>query len=146
MELTDIDGVMAVDRACFSVPWSKESFELELASSLSYYVVAEEDDGAIIGYGGCYKVLDQVEITNIAVLKSRRGQGTGRRLLEALITMAVIGGAGVVNLDVRESNEAAKRLYLGYGFKEVGRRKGYYQKPSEDALLLSLDLKEGEFL
>ncbi len=154
MSLEDIDGVMVVDRDCFSIPWSRESFVMGLESSLSTYVVAvdipdvvesdtDADDSVVVGYGGFYMVLDQVEITNIAVLGKRRGQGIGKSILEALIKLAVIGGGKVVNLDVRASNEAAKVLYYSYGFKLVGSRKGYYQKPDEDALLLSLDLEEG---
>lgn len=139
---------MEVDRGCFSIPWSRDSFLMELDSSLSTYVVAVIVDDMnlvekIIGYGGFYMVMDQVEITNIAVLGERRGQGVGRSILEALIKLAVIGGGKVVNLDVRESNEAAKSLYYSYGFKLVGSRKGYYQKPDEAALLLTLDLEEG---
>lgn len=139
---------MKVDRDCFSIPWSRDSFLMELDSSLSTYVVSvvvndESLNEEVIGYGGFYMVMDQVEITNIAVLGERRGQGIGRSILEALIKLAVIGGGKVVNLDVRASNEAAKALYYSYGFKLVGSRKGYYQKPDEDALLLTLDLEEG---
>ena len=144
MNLEDIDGVMEVDRDCFSIPWSRESFLMELESALSTYVVAV-DAGVIVGYGGFYMVMDQVEITNIAVLGEKRGQGIGKSILEALIKLAVVGGGKVVNLDVRASNEAAKALYFSYGFKQVGMRKGYYQKPDEDALLLSLGLEEGSF-
>ncbi len=142
MSLEDIDGVMEVDRDCFSIPWSRESFMMELESSLSTYVVAVDNNG-VLGYGGFYMVMDQVEITNIAVLGEKRGQGIGKSILEALIKLAVVGGAKVVNLDVRSSNEAAKALYYSYGFKLVGSRKGYYQKPDEDALLLTLSLEEG---
>lgn len=140
MCLEDVDGVMEVDRDCFSIPWSRESFLMELESGLSTYVVAVDDEG-VLGYGGFYMVLDQVEITNIAVLGVRRGQGIGKSILEALIKLAVVGGGKVVNLDVRASNEAAKALYYSYGFKLVGSRKAYYQKPDEDALLLTLSLE-----
>lgn len=148
MLLEDIEGVMEVDGDCFSIPWSRDSFLMELESTLSTYVVAVivNDDGLsekVIGYGGFFMVVDQVEITNIAVIGEYRGQGVGRSILEALIKLAVIGGGKVVNLDVRQSNEAAKALYYSYGFKLVGSRKGYYQKPDEDALLLTLDLEEG---
>ncbi|KAF0092683.1 MAG: ribosomal-protein-alanine acetyltransferase [Fusobacteria bacterium] len=142
MCLEDIDGVMEVDRDCFSIPWSRESFMMELESSLSTYVVAVDNDG-VLGYGGFYMVLDQVEITNIAVMGKVRGKGIGKSILEALIKLALIGGGKVVNLDVRASNEAAKALYYSYGFKLVGMRRGYYQKPDEDALLLTLSLEEG---
>lgn len=142
MCLEDVDGVMEVDRDCFSIPWSKESFLMELESSLSTYVVAVDDEG-VLGYGGFYMVLDQVEITNIAVIGKVRGRGIGKSILEALIKLAVLGGGKVVNLDVRASNEAAKALYYSYGFKMVGMRRGYYQKPDEDALLLTLSLEEG---
>ncbi|MDD2371449.1 MAG: ribosomal protein S18-alanine N-acetyltransferase [Firmicutes bacterium] len=145
MLLEDIDKVMVVDKDSFSIPWSRESFLLEVKSPLSSYVVAEEDDGKIVGYGGFYLIIDQVEITNIAVLSEYRGSGIGKTILEALIKLAVVGGGKLINLDVRSSNEAAQALYFNYGFKLVGTRKGYYQKPSEDALLLSLDLEEGRF-
>jgi len=143
MLLEDIDAVMIVDRDSFSIPWSRESFFLEVESRLSSYVVVEEDSGQIIGYGGFYLIIDQVEITNIAVLGKYRGQGIGKSILEALIKLAIVGGGKVVNLEVRASNEAAKAMYLSYGFNLVGSRKGYYQLPSEDALLLSLVLEEG---
>lgn len=147
MTLRDIEGVIEVDRDCFSIPWSRESFIMECESSLSTYVVAvdEADESVVeevVGYGGFHMVMDQVEITNIAVLGEYRGKGIGRSILEALIKLAVIGGGKVVNLDVRASNEAAKALYYSYEFKKVGCRKGYYQKPDEDALLLSLELEE----
>lgn len=142
MCLEDIDGVMEVDRDCFSIPWSRESFFMELESTLSTYVVAVDDEG-VLGYGGFYKVIDQVEITNLAVIGKVRGKGIGKSILEALIKLAVVGGGKVVNLDVRASNEAAKALYYSYGFKLVGSRKAYYQKPDEDALLLTLNLEEG---
>lgn len=141
MCLEDIDGIMEVDGDCFSIPWSRESFMMELESSLSTYVVAVSDE--VVGYGGFYMVLDQVEITNIAVISKLRGKGIGKSILEALIKLAVVGGGKVVNLDVRASNEAAKALYYSYGFKLVGMRRGYYQKPDEDALLLTLSLEEG---
>ncbi len=143
MFLEDIEAVMKVDKDSFSIPWSRESFFLEVESPLSSYVVAEEETGRIVGYGGFYLIMDQVEITNIAVLGEKRGQGIGKSILEALIKLVVVGGGKIVNLDVRNSNEAAKALYYSYGFKLVGSRKGYYQKPSEDALLLSLDIEEG---
>ena len=143
MLLEDIDAVMIVDRDSFSIPWSRESFFLEVESRLSSYVVVEEDSGQIIGYGGFYLIIDQVEITNIAVLGKYRGQGIGKSILEALIKLAIVGGGKVVNLEVRASNEAAKAMYFSYGFNLVGSRKGYYQLPSEDAFLLSLVLEEG---
>lgn len=143
MMLEDIDGVMKIDNESFSVPWSRETFLLEIGSPVSSYLVAVNEAGLILGYGGFYMILDQVEITNIAVGCEFRGQGIGKLLLEGLLKLAIVARALVVNLDVRESNVAAKALYNSFGFKEVGRRKGYYQKPEEDSLLLSLDLEEG---
>ncbi len=145
MLLEDVEGVMEVDRDSFSLPWSRESFILEVKSPISYYVVAEDETGKIIAYGGFYLIIDQVEITNIAVLSKKRGQGIGKSILEVLLKIALVGGGKLVNLEVRESNEAAKAMYYSYGFSLVGKRKGYYQLPSEDALLLSLVLEEGRF-
>ena len=141
MKEADISMVVAIEKECFSTPWSYDSFVLELTSPITFYLVAVDEKEMIVGYGGMWLVLDEANITNIGVAVDARGKGVASLILEGLISKAILIGIKEVNLEVRESNIGAYKLYSGFGFKETGRRKGYYQKPSEDALLLTLDLE-----
>lgn len=143
MRHEDIPGVLLVEQESFSQPWSAKAFQQELESPIAYYLVAEDKEGRILGYAGFWGILDQGDITNIAVGKDARRSGVGRLLLEKLIHLALLRGTAVLNLEVRASNIGAIALYEGYGFRQVGRRKGFYQKPAEDAILYALEMKEG---
>lgn len=140
--LDDLDQIVEIEKRCFSVPWSKESFLLELSSSIAYYLVAVDDAGHIAGYGGMWCVAREGNITNIGVKEECRRQGIASLILEGLIKWALIRKFEAIYLDVRKSNSPALALYRKYNFKRVGLRKGYYKKPVEDALLLLLFLKE----
>jgi ribosomal-protein-alanine N-acetyltransferase len=94
----------------------------------------------VVGYVVAWVVADEAEIANLAVTQERRRSGIGRRLLEAAASEAEVAGARMVYLEVRESNAAARALYGSGGFTLVGRRSRYYRNPSEDALVLRLDL------
>ena len=80
---------------------------------------------------------DEAEIANLAVADDERGQGVGAALLDAVLQAAEARGSASIYLEVRESNSVARRLYGSRGFSAVGRRRGYYRRPSEDALILS---------
>ena len=127
-----LDGVFAIESACFSEPWSRKSLEL-LCSEGGFGVVAVED-GAVAAYGGMTCVLDEGAITNIAVLPDFRRRGLGRAIVSALKSEAYKRGIRIVFLEVRESNEGARALYLSEGFGECGKRKGFYRHPLEDAI------------
>lgn len=144
MILEDLDQILEIERICFSVPWSKDSFLLELSSPIAYYLTAVDDKGYIAGYGGMWCVAEEGNITNIGVRKECRRQGIASLILEGLLKYALIVKLEAIHLEVRESNLPALALYENYGFKRVGQRQGYYQKPVEDALLFSLFLKEEE--
>jgi ribosomal-protein-alanine N-acetyltransferase len=133
--LEDLEGIYEVETCCFSNPWAKESIQKDLESPITTYVVAEIE-GQIIAFAGLWKVLDEGQITNIAVHPSYRGLKIGKRLLQELVSIAVDAQIKVMLLEVRKSNEIARRLYESQGFKVIGQRKGYYQKPVEDALVL----------
>ena len=122
-----------LDKMCFSVPWSENSFREESKNSLAKYFVAE-DEGEIIGYAGVWCVQDEGQITNIAVLPKCRRCGVASALLERLISES----EGLVRLvlEVRESNIGALALYEKYGFKRVGLRKNFYHSPTEDAIIM----------
>lgn len=135
----DIEAIYNIELESFSVPWSLESITQELENEVAYYVVAEED-GQVLGYAGLWDVVGEGQITNIAVRPSGRRKGIGKKLVEGLIAYGKEKELEVLILEVRESNEAAIKLYSEAGFKDIGKRKNYYTKPTEDAILMALTL------
>lgn len=135
----DIEAIYAIELESFSVPWSLESITKELENEMAYYVVAEEA-GQVLGYAGLWDVVGEGQITNIAVRPSGRRKGIGKKLVEGLMAYGKEKGLEVLILEVRESNEAAIKLYSQAGFKDIGKRKNYYTKPTEDAILMALTL------
>lgn len=135
MMLADVDQVAAIERATFSAPWSKASFAREMTTNkVARYLVAVMDD-TVVGFAGMHVILDEGHITNIAVTSALRGQGIGRKLMDALMQYASNLGAAYLTLEVRTSNEVAIALYQAHGFVAVNRRKRYYDN-GEDALLM----------
>ena len=134
--LADLDAVIAIERVAFSDPWSAESFRDALAHAAIYFACARSGDGGITGYVVAWFAADEGEIANLAVDPAGWGHGTGRALLDAALAEGARRGAVSVYLEVRNSNERARRLYASRGFEEVGRRRGYYRLPQEDAIVL----------
>lgn len=140
MSFEDIDEVCEIEKLSFAVPWSRESFESEISkNNLARYVVAKAD-GKVAAYGGMWIVLDEGHITNIAVHPDYRGRKIGEKLVEALLETAKESNASRATLEVRASNNAALKLYKKLGFKEGGRRKGYYDENKEDAIIMWKEL------
>lgn len=133
MEERHLPGVAAIERACFSHPWSENGLREELGRGI--FLVAEGDDGAPVGYVGCQTVLDEGYITNVAVLPAFRRKGVAETLLHELAARA--GGLSFVTLEVRQSNAAAIGLYTKMGYQPVGTRRNFYADPTEDALLMT---------
>lgn len=102
------------------------------------FLVAEAD-ARIGGYVVALDAADEGEILNLAVAETGRRRGLGRALVQAIVDALAARGVREVYLEVRESNAAARALYAAFGFKDVGRRKGYYRRPVEDAIVLRLD-------
>lgn len=130
----DIPGILEVENSCFTMPWSEESFYEELENELSHYQVVRID-GKVVAYMGYWHILDEGHITNVAVHKEYRRQGIGRLLVEAVLEEARGRKIKGMTLEVRESNKGAIALYESFGFKVCGRRKDYYDRPKEDALV-----------
>lgn len=122
-----------LDKVCFAVPWSEESFLKEAENSLAKYFVAEEND-KIIGYGGVWCVQEEGQITNIAVLPEYRRSGVASKILEEIIDECA--DMERIVLEVRESNASAIALYEKYGFKNVGMRRNFYHSPTENAIIM----------
>ena len=139
----DSKGLAELDKECFSVPWSENAFLKEVNNEMAQYVIAK-DKNKVIGYAGFWKVLDEGQITNVAVKKCFRGQGIAKNMIDKLIKKAEEIGIARLTLEVRESNISAIGLYTSKGFKVVGNRKNYYKNPQENAILMDLELKGNE--
>ena len=137
MTAADVAAVTDIEYRTFSDPWSADSFEYALETDNQYFLVAEEN-GRIAGYCGMLYVLDEGQIMNVAVDTQFRRRGVARSLLEALMNYGDSRALTVYTLEVRDGNAPARALYESMGFKPVGRRKGYYQHPTEDAILMEL--------
>lgn len=131
----DLSQVMQIEYASYSTPWTEATFR-ELLRRSDAVVIGAEIDGRLVGYAAFWVVVDQGELGNIAVAPDRRGQGVGKKLLEAVIEEARGRAVRELFLEVRVSNDTAQRLYESHGFREVGRRRNYYSAPTEDALVM----------
>ena len=131
----DLPQISALEESCFSVPWTEEMLRSQLTDG--HVFLAAEEDGQVLGYAGLQYVLDEGYITNVATAPARRREGIAGMLLSALKKRAKALGLSFLTLEVRESNAPARRLYGKHGFSVVGRRKGYYEAPREDAILMT---------
>ncbi|MFL0267214.1 ribosomal protein S18-alanine N-acetyltransferase [Candidatus Clostridium radicumherbarum] len=130
-----VDGVFTISKLSFKTPWSRESMEKELKNEVARYVVAVKDN-MVIGYGGVWLILDEGQITNIAVHPEFRGLGISHLLLDALIQVCALEDIIAMTLEVRKSNTTAQNLYKKHGFVEEGVRKNYYLDPIEDGIIM----------
>ena len=142
MTIEHIPQIAALERACFSRPWSEESLQGELWNDSAVVIVAEGEDGTVLGYAGLQTVLDEGYINNVAVDEKFRRQGVADELIAAFVRFGQAKLA-FLTLEVRASNAPAIGLYAKHGFVEVGRRKNYYDDPKEDALLMTLFFADG---
>ena len=139
MAKSDLDEVMQIDQESFARPWPRSAYEHELRENkCARYLVAEKG-GRVIGFGGGWVVLDESQITNIAVTASERGHGYGTQLTRELLQYLSNLGAAMTTLEVRESNLCAQHVYQSLGFFRVGRRKRYYEDNGEDAFIMLCD-------
>lgn len=122
--------------------WTAPMFWNELANG-HHYLVATEDDGAILGYAGLAVGKDEAWINNVAVRRDAQRRGIGRALVDALLAEARRSRVHEVLLEVAADNVAAQKLYAAYGFEVIGVRRGYYQPSNTDALVMQLELSNG---
>ena len=138
--LAEIDAILAVERASFTNPWTREMYLAELDHhGVAFFYVARDADSRVIGFCSFWRILDELHINNLAVLPEYRRQGVASALLARVIEEGTSMGSRRATLEVRHSNEAARRLYGGFGFVVAGVRRGYYSNPIEDALVLCRD-------
>ena len=132
----DVPAVAVLERVCFSEPWSENAYLNTLADEKALYLVAEKDDGEIVGMCGLLDILGEGDISNVAVAEPFRRQKVAQRMMAELMKQGKERGITAFTLEVRASNEAAIKLYETFGFVSEGRRKNFYEKPREDALIL----------
>ena len=135
MTAREVPQVAELEKLCFAMPWSEKSVAGELENPLALWLVAMEGD-SLAGYVGSQTVMDETDMMNLAVAPQFRRQGVGEALVNALVAALKDLGSRCLTLEVRDSNEAARALYAKLGFVEIGRRRGYYRDPREDALIL----------
>jgi len=134
---SDLDTILEIEQASFVNPWTREMYLAELENrGVSYCYVVRNALQRVVGFCSFWRVLDELHINNLAVAPEHRGAGAGTALLHAVLREGARMGARRATLEVRQSNEAARRLYERLGFSVAGVRRGYYTKPVEDALVL----------
>jgi [ribosomal protein S18]-alanine N-acetyltransferase len=132
-------GIIEIERASFLSPWGRNAFKAEAEKDISFLWVLSSD-GITAGYICFWIIAEEVQLMNLAIRPEMRGKGLGQGLLEGMIDKGIENGAGVVWLEVRPSNLAARGLYKRMGFHEKGIRPRYYPETNEDAIIMSLDL------
>jgi ribosomal-protein-alanine N-acetyltransferase len=140
MRAADLDQVVAIERASFTMPWSRGAFLYEMEQNRVARCLVIRDGKRVVGYVCMWEVADELHITNIAVHPASRRQGIGRRLLGTVLDDARSRGVRMVVLEVRPSNAEAIALYESFGFRVIGRRRGYYYDTGEDALVMETSL------
>lgn len=140
MQREDLTQVLILERENFSLPWDEKGFLAWMGHKDAIFLVAREG-GTLLGYCGLLVSFDEAEVTNVCVAGTARRQGIGRMLMEEMQRLAAERGVCDIHLDVRKSNTAARALYENMGYVVDGIRRGYYDQPREDAILMTLHQK-----
>lgn len=134
----DVDSVVNIEKQLFSKPWTKQDFINSMSDMHNIYVVAENEKKEVIGYCGIWGVLDEGQITNVAVRSQDQGRGIGFEMVTELLRIGENEGLHQFTLEVRASNSRAIALYEKLGFEKEGIRKNFYEKPTEDGIIMWL--------
>lgn len=142
MTENDVEQVHQIFCECFTTErWSRKSIREELVNPMAVTLVALMGD-EVIGFVNVHHVLGEGDLNDIAVKEQYRRQNVGGLLLSAILQLGIQEGISCYTLEVRCSNLRAICFYEKHGFYQVGRRKNYYTKPTEDAFLYRIDLKK----
>lgn len=131
----DIDDLVEIEETSFHTPWTKGSFKKELKNKFAKYVVVEVDK-KVVAYAGVWLIVDEGHITNVAVHSDYRGLKLGNLVMEGIIKKCEENNIRAMTLEVRVTNNVARKLYEKYGFKNSGIRPEYYKDTREDALIM----------
>jgi len=142
--LGNLDELVALEEACFSVPWSRKSFEAELeGNQFSRVLMTPHPDYGlklqVIGYICAWIIFEEIRFLNVAVHPEFRRQGLARQLIGEALRLGNEAGCCRGMLEVRDTNIAARNLYESFQFQAYATRKSYYTNPTEDAILMTLE-------
>lgn len=137
-----LNALAEIEQLCFSQPWSKEGLASELLEPTACFRVVQLGDDTVAGYAGMHCVLDEAYVANVAVHPEFRRQGVAVVLMKELECCAVERGASFLSLEVRASNVGAIALYQSCGFETIGVRRGMYEHPKEDGIVMTKRWKE----
>lgn len=133
---TDAAQIAKVEARCFALPWSEEAILQDMTRNPRAMYFVADADGVIAGYVSLWKILDEGQINNVAVLPEYRRQHIAQAMIDVMLRVTEEAGVASHTLEVRAHNAAAKALYAGFGFCEEGLRKGYYEDNGEDAVIM----------
>lgn len=139
IDKADVKGVIEIENASFSAPFTKSMFEA-LIGQKPFEGFVVEIGGHLIGYVIFSLVIDEMELLTIAVQENLRGRGFAKELMGKMIERGKDAGVKSIYLEVRPTNLVARKLYKGFGFKEISIRKGYYKDNNEDAIVMELSM------
>ncbi len=146
----DLDRILQIEQESFSAPWTRKMFEVELNENpFGHLYTARPATESLkpeiaAGYVCFWVVFEELRLMTLAIDCSARRRGVGTELLRYALVCGRFEGASRALLEVRESNAAARALYASRGFQQVGRRRRYYRRPVEDALVLRAPLGDGD--
>ena len=146
MEESDLGQVLALERDSFPTPWNREAFLVSLRADFGrVWAILDRNrkNRTVVGYLCCWVRSGSIQVVNICVARSYRGQGLGRSMMRFLISFAGLNKINRITLEARPGNRPAINLYQDLGFINVGSREGYYTDTGEAALLFELDLENG---
>ena len=132
-----IPQIELLEQQCFSMPWTAEQLESQMKDVQHEFIAAISPEGNVLGYVGMMYVLDEGYISNVAVSPNHRRQGIADELIDRLCVICETLKLSFVTLEVRAGNGPAIALYEKHGFQRVGLRKNYYERPREDALIMT---------
>ena len=138
--LPDITELMVLEAECFPDAWTQSTLATALTDEKTFVLVAEDEAGKVCGYATAWVILDEGELTRVAVTAKKRGRGVGEILAQAILQVCRTNGARTMFLEVRASNMTAQRLYERCGFVRAGLRRGYYAD-GEDAVIMKNDFR-----
>lgn len=139
MSVQTVEAVAKLEEKCFSTPWSLDALAEEISNPIAVYFTAWYDQ-KIVGYIGMHHIMDEGYINNIAIDPDYRRKKIATALIEHIQHYAKENSLKMLTLEVRQSNIAAIKMYENFGFENVGVRKNYYSLPTEDAVLMTLEL------
>lgn len=143
MDRGHIPQIASLERECFSMPWSEGMLEDALYDPQASFLVAEDGEGGVLGYAGLHAILDEGYLDNICVEPDARRRGVADALLDVFCRFGELNLA-FLSLEVRVSNQAAIALYEKHGFRRAGLRRSYYERPREDAWIMTREFADGD--